>query len=251
MLCTPDTVIRWSIADGGLSLKTDAEVVTVSCGDVTVEAEVSGGAASITAEDAASLMPHLGTFPLAWSSVGGVVPTPVERVGSRYTTPDTVRASGRRNNDGFTDKGRYPDDMVWVAIQRAEEAIDSGTRRSFCRRSIETGLDAGFNELPVQDAVSISDGAYLANDRQAFADEDGMYTVEYGAQCDASITAAATMLAASFLRPRLRAEDARGESVDGVYIGYTLASGSDGSWTGLPKVDATIESHRSHRLVVM
>lgn len=251
MLCTPDTVIRWSIADGGLSLTTDAEVVTVSCGDVTVEAEVSGGVASITPQEAASLMPSIGVFQLSWSSVGGVVPTTVERVGSRYTTPDTVRASGKRNNDGFTDKGRYPDDMVWVAIQRAEEAIDGGTLRSFCKRSIETCLDTGFNELPVQDVVSISEGAHLANDRQAFADADGVYTVVYGAQCDASVTAACTMLAASFLRPRLRAEDARGESVDGVYIGYTLASGTDGSWTGLPKVDAVIESHRSHRMVVM
>ena len=62
--------------------------------------------------------------------------------------------------------------------------------------------------------------------------------------------AAATRLAAFYLRRRAVAENARGQSMDGVYVSYTLATGEEGAWTGIPYVDAFIEERRSRRRLV-
>ena len=121
---------------------------------------------------------------------------------------------------------------------------------SFCRRSATVHLLPGLNELPFEDAVATTAGTLL-HGRQVRIDSEADAEVSYGALFDQRIRAAATMLAASYLRPRVGAENVRGQSMDGVYVSYTLATGEEGSETGLPEVDAIIASHRSHRSVVM
>lgn len=234
-------VIRWSPECGPITLKGGG--ASVACGDVTATATVASGTATLKADDAASLMPEIGTYALDW---GGVSVT-VERVGGKYATPDDLLDYGDRNGDGFD---RYGEDMLWDAIGQAEDAIDDACRRSFVRRAMDVRLPDGFSELPVVDAQSIGDGAELVSDRQATADSAGTYRVVYGFKPSARLTAVTVKLAASYLRPRVGSENTRGTSVDGVYVSYTLATGTDGSWTGLPDVDAWIEEHRSRRVVV-
>ena len=147
----------------------------------------------------------------------------------------------------------HPDDAVFDAIQAAEEAIERGCGRSFCRRARTVAIPANcaLFELPEVDVTSISQGR-LVGDRQASnaSAAGAAATIEYGAPCDAQIRRACVKLAASYLRARAGAENARGTSVDGVYVSYELATGEDGSWTGIPDVDAAIASHRSRRVVI-
>lgn len=235
---------RWAASDGGLELAGGSEAV--SCGGASERASVAGGVASLDASQALALMPRIGRYELDW----GGVSVPVERVGSRYCSRADIVAYGTPNGDRFGDQEKYPDAAVEAAIQAAEEAIERGTGRSFCRRSVAVEVKGGMlEELPVVDAVSVSSGK-LVGDRQVRAESPGTVDVVYGAACDRSIRNAAVQLAASLLRPRAAAENVRGQSSDGVYVSYTLATGDDGSWTGLPAVDAAIESHRSHRLVI-
>ena len=74
--------------------------------------------------------------------------------------------------------------------------------------------------------------------------------IQIGTALALSLIHISTRLAASFIRPRATPENARGTSQDGVYVSYELPTGDDGSWTGLPFVDAVIESHRSKRTVI-
>lgn len=243
-----DSGTRWAVSNGPLAVATSGPSATAVCGSVSVEAEVSDGKAVITVEAALKLMPEVGQYEITWECGVETFVTFVERVGSRYCSPADVIDYGKPTNDGFDDEARYPRALIDFSIQQAEEAIEVG-RRSFCRRGIDVRIAKGFNELPVQDAVSITLGE-LVSDRQAVSDSPGLAKVVYGARPDARIREAAVRLAASFIRPRLKPENARGESVDGVYTSFTLATGAEGSWTGIPYVDAVIEEHRSHRVVV-
>lgn len=217
---------RWAAGDGGLASPSGAEM---------------------NEADALAAMPELGVHEVELDGES----FSVERVGSRYCSVADVRAAAARNNDGFADALKYPDDVVLAAIQQAEEAIEDGCRRSFCRRAATVALMGGgrLEELPEQDVSSLSAGT-LVGDRQAVAGEPCEAVMVYGASCPARIRQACITLASSFLRPRAGAENARGQSVDGVYISYELATGDEGSWTGLPSVDAAIASHRSRRVVV-
>ena len=247
MLLTEGMCNRWAASDGPLALDLPGTgSVTVTCGDAVASATRSGQTATLTAAQALQLMPSVGVYTLEWNGVE----TCVERVGARYCTPADVIAYGRRNGDGFDNESRYPVNAIQTAIQAAEEAIERGTRRSFCRRSIEVGLVPGLNELPVEDATAASAGTLL-HGRQIRVDEACTAKVTYGALFDRRIADATAQLAASILRPRVGAENVRGQSMDGVYVSYTLATGEEGGETGLPDVDAVIASHRSHRSVVM
>ena len=232
MLLTEGMCNRWAVSDGPVSIAYPGEgdTVEVACGDRTETATVSLGVATLTAAQALALMPS--------------------GVGARYCSKADVIAYGERNGDGFDNESRYPDSAFQTAIQAAEEAIEEGTGRSFCRRSATVHLLPGLNELPFEDAVATTEGELL-HGRQVRIDAEADATVSYGALFDQRIRAAATMLAASYLRPRVGAENVRGASMDGVYVSYTLATGEEGSETGLPEVDAIIASHRSHRSVVM
>lgn len=206
------------------------------------------GGASVGEADALAAMPEVGLHEL---EVGGER-FEVERVGSRYCTVADLRAYGSANNDGFEDPSAYPDDAVLAAIQAAEEAIEAGCGRSFCERACEARV-AGTSApqwLPVEDARSVSAGTQLYGN-MVIADGEGTVRVVYGARADETIRQACMKLAASYLRPRAGAENARGTSQDGVYISYELATGGEGSWTGIPYVDAAIESHRSRRAVIL
>ena len=221
-------VTRWAAGDGGLA--------------------APGGLASIDEQAALEAMPALG---LPEVEVGGEA-YEVERGGSRYCTVADMRAYAAANNDGFADADAYPDDEVLAAIQAAEEAIEDACGRSFCERSREVRLEGtgGPEELPVTDARSISAGS-LVGDRQAVADAPAQATLTYGARGSERCRQACMRLAATYLRPRTGAENARGTSIDGVYVSYELATGGEGSWTGIPYVDSFIESARSRRVVVM
>lgn len=248
MLLTEGMVNRWAASDGPVSMEVgSAESVEVTCGDASQAATVENGIASLSASQAAALMPSAGVFDLDF---GGIASATVERVGARYCTPDDVIAYGERNGDGFGNAARYPVDAIRAAIQAAEEAIEAGTRRSFCERAVEVAVAPGLNELPVEDARSASTGTLL-HGRQLRSDEEADVTVVYGARLDRQVRGACVQLAASYLRPRVGAENVRGQSMDGVYVSYTLATGEEGGETGLPEVDAVIASHRSHRSVVM
>lgn len=242
---------RWAASDGALSLPyADGQAsVTVTCGDAEAEAAIEHGAATLTAAQARSLMPSVGVRVLDW----GGVPVTVEHVGARYCTRADVEAYGDLNGDGFRDAARYPDAAVDAAIRAAEEAIEAGTRRSFCERAVTVRLQGGgaLEELPVEDAKSIGGGASLLHGRQARSDAAQEVEVVYGAPLDAAVRRACTQLAASYLRPRAYAENARGTSMDGLYVSLSLATGEEGSETGLPYVDSVIESHRSRRAVVL
>ena len=247
MLLTEGMCNRWAASDGPLALDLPGTgSVTVTCGDAVASATRSGQTATLTAAQALTLMPSVGVYVLEWNGVE----TCVERVGARYCTPADLIAYGRRNGDDFDNQSRYPANALQEAIQAAEEAIEAGTRRSFCRRSVEVGLVPGLNELPVEDATATSAGTLL-HGRQIRVDEACTAKVTYGALFDRRIADATAQLAASILRPRVGAENVRGQSMDGVYVSYTLATGEEGGETGLPDVDAVIASHRSHRSVVM
>ena len=247
MLLTEGMANRWAASDGSLELPHPSTgTVNVTCGDAVEVAEVEDGIARLTAAQGLALMPSVGLFELDW---GGIA-TDVERVGSRYTSRADVVAYGRRNGDDFDNEARYPEIAFQTAIQAAEETIENGTRRSFCRRAATVHLTDGLNELPFEDATSTTSGTLL-HGRQIRSDGEAEATVTYGALFDQRIRDAATMLAASYLRPRVGAENVRGQSMDGVYVSYTLATGEEGGETGLPEVDAVIASHRSHRSVIM
>ena len=213
---------------------------------------VDGAERKATSEDGTWMLPGipgLGVHELVW----GGVPLEVEVVGAHYATRSDLEAYGSKNGDGFADRERYTDADVEACIQAAEESIERGCRRSFVSRAVDVSLTAGLNELPVVDARELRapDGAArLVGDRQAVADAACVCTVVYGHQMPAKVKMAVLQLAASYLRPRSQAENVRGQSSEGVYISYTLATGGPGSWTGLPLVDAVIEEHRSRRVIV-
>lgn len=250
MIARPDIVTRWAVSDGPLSIETAGTSVTATCNSVNVEAVVADGVATIRAADVSKLIPACGVREVTWDCGIETIYTTIERVGGRYCTRKDVERYGDKRGDGFADAIRYPDSEFSDAIQQAEEAIERGCGRSFCARGIDVRLVAGkLVELPVQDARTISIGR-LVSDRQAISDDGGMATVTYGSMTDARIREAAVRLAASILRATVGSENARGQSVDGVYTSYTLATGADGSWTGIPYVDAVIEEHRSHRVII-
>ncbi len=227
-------------------------MTALSAGRVTRWAAGDGGLAAPggSLDEAAALeaLPKLGVHVV---EVGGEA-YEVERVGSRYCSVADMRAYAAANNDAFADASAYPDDEVLAAIQAAEEAIEDACGRSFCTRARTVALagTGSLEELPEVDARSLSAGT-LVGDRQAVADAPAEATLVYGARGSERCRQACMRLAATYLRPRSGAENARGTSVDGVYVSYELATGAEGSWTGIPYVDSFIESARSRRVVVM
>lgn len=249
-------VNRWAPSDGGVRL----DVPDVEDGELEVKANGSTATAQVS-EGWAVLAPSglMELCPIGVSTLWfGELCAVVERVGCRYCTRADIEAHGELQQDDFDDTVKYPDEQVAAAIQVAEEAIEAGTGRSFCERSTIAILPAGpVVWLPVNDATAIeaeaegSVPALLLSGSQASVVQPGRYRIAYGAPLPASLREACIRLAASKLRPRTRAEDARGSSVDGVYTSYTLATGEDGSWTGLPSVDAAIAENAARRVMVL
>lgn len=247
------TTARWAVPDGPLAVALPDGIdgdVAATCGDATATATNDGqGLAWLTGSEAEELMPAIGVHAITWSQDGSTLgETPVERVGNRYCTRGDVIIYGERNGDAFE---RLPDEAFATAVSSAEEAIEDACGRSFTERAATVRLLGGYvlEELPVVDARTISDGVLLG-DRQCRVKEPGEYRVTYGSRTDARVRSAATQLAAFYLRRRVVAENARGQSTDGVYVSYTLATGEEGSWTGLPYVDAFIEARRCRRVFV-
>lgn len=249
MLLSAYTDNRWAPTDGAIELQApDGEAVVSSEGGEAVSVVAAGGIASVPAAVADQLLGTLGARVLTCAGVD----YRVERVGGRYTDRAAVIAYGKQSNDGFEDEARYPAAAFAQAILAAEVAIERACGRSFCKRSISVTLRPGkVTELPVADAYAIQrddPAVRLVSVSQVVGVTAPVpATVEYGVSLDSQMHIAATKLAASYLRPRAGAENARGASSDGVYVSYELATGDDGSWTGLPFVDAAIEAHRSRR----
>lgn len=243
---------RWAQSNGGLSARTtDTGSVAFMCGDVSVDATVADAYASITVDQALELMPTCGVYQITVKGTSTKTYS-VERVGNRYASIDDMREYSKANNDGFE---QLPDKTIDQAIQKAEEVIDRSCGRSFCERVIETYLyDGNLCELPVIDAYALDcplPNARLVSYCQAIGiTEPCTARITYGQTLTAQISEACVRLAASYLRPRVAAENARGTAMDGVFISYELATGEDGSWTGIPFVDAAIAQNRSRRVIL-
>ena len=248
-------IVRWAASNGGLTVPNAAgDSVSFVCGDAMEEATVENGVASVTLAQAIKLMPDLGKYVIEVRGTDALRYV-IERVESRYTSRDALLVYGKRNNDGFDNESLYPAPAFDEAIQRAEEAIEQACKRSFTARKLKTRLfPAKLCELPevdVRDLECDLAGVELVSDRQATGiTKSTMATITYGAEPNALICEATTRLAASYLRPSAHAENARGTSADGVYISYTLPTGEEGSWTGIPYVDAAIEENRSRRVII-
>ena len=244
--------MRWAPSNGGLSARTtDTGSVAFMCGDKSVDANVDDAYASITVDQAFELMPSCGVYQITVK--GSSTKTySVERVGNRYASIDDMSEYSKANNDDFE---QLPDTTIEQAIQKAEEVIDRSCGRSFCERVIETHLYGGnLCELPVVDAYALDcplPNARLVSYCQAIGiTEPCTARITYGQTLTAQISEACVRLAASYLRPRVAAENARGTAMDGVFISYELATGEDGSWTGIPFVDAAIAQNRSRRVIL-
>lgn len=243
---------RWAPSNGGLSARTtDTGSVAFMCGDKSVDAKVADAYASITVDQALELMPTCGVYQIAVKGTNTKIYS-VERVGNRYASIDDMREYSATNNDGFE---QLPDKTIDQAIQKAEEVIDRSCGRSFCERVIETYLYGGnLCELPVIDAYALDcplPNARLVSYCQAIGiTESCTARITYGQTLTAQISEACVRLAASYLRPRVAAENARGTAMDGVFISYELATGEEGSWTGIPFVDAAIAQNRSRRAII-
>ena len=210
-------VTRWHT---GQPCRMATAASSVSSGSATVATVPVQGHVDLTATDMAALCPALGVHRLTWSDG---TETAVERVGSRYATPCDLVAYGAASNDMFE---RWTEDQMWGAIQRAEETFEASTQRSFCQRALVVRTpDSDWLELPVQDAVAVSDGELMTDRQMVPPAGGGEVTVTYGAPCDSQVTAAVLQLAAWYLRPRAAGENARGANVDGVYVSYQLATG--------------------------
>lgn len=249
-------VNRWATADGSLTFACSADAATAVCGDAEAPVTIKDGRATISYADMKRLLPDLGVYELVIETSENEIPYKIERVSNRYTDKQTIIDYGRKNNDGFDNADRYTDADFAACILAAEESIEKGCcNRSFCNRKIDVTLrDPKLNELPIVDAYVIEsdneDVRLVSYCQTSGVDQETQATITYGLPLNAKIARAATMLAASFLRPRATPENARGTSQEGVYISYELPTGDEGSWTGLPMVDATIEEHRARRVLI-
>lgn len=245
--------MRWAPSNGGLSARTtDTGSVAFMCGDVSVDATVVDACALITVDQTLELMPTCGVYQIVVKDSKASKTYSVERVGNRYASVDDMREYSKVNHDGFE---MLPDTTIEQAIQKAEEVIDRSCGRSFCERVLETRLYACNQcELPVVDAYGLDcqlPNARLVSYCQAIGiTEPCMARVTYGQTLTAQISEACVRLAASYLRPRVAAENARGTAMEGVFISYELATGEEGSWTGIPFVDAAIAQNRSRRVLL-
>lgn len=249
-------VNRWATSDGSLTFPCSADAATAVCGEVEATVTIKDGGATISYADVKRLLPDLGVFELVIETSENETPYKIERVSNRYTDKQTIIDYGRKNNDGFDDAGKYTDADFAACILAAEESIEKGCgNRSFCNRKIDLILrDSKLNELPIVDAYVLEsdneDVKLVSYCQTSGVESETRATITYGLPLNAKIARAATMLAASFLRPRATPENARGTSQEGVYISYELPTGDEGSWTGLPSVDATIEEYRARRVMI-
>ena len=252
---SPLRVNRWATSDGEIIVPAKGTNVTATVGSSTADFVVVDGYITISLTQAKEFFYDLGSYRLLIASDVAEQQFNIERVGSRYTDRDTIIAYGKENNDAFNEEDRYPLSKFSAAIQSAEEAIERGCRRRFCESKINTVLRPGrLCELPVTDCYAIDcedkDVRLVSVCQCIGVTAEVQATITYGLSPDARISEAATRLAASYLRPRAAAENARGTAMDGVYVSYELATGDDGGWTGLPFVDSAIEEHRSRRTVI-
>ena len=236
---------------------------TANIGDTALSTDIDDGVPSAYIPPQTSL----GAQVLEWHLVGSDATrrdfeTQLEIVGAHLCALEDIRNYNRgADTDGFDDRVRYPDELVFAARARATETIERATGRAFSPRVMTQPIrsTSPFVVLDVPDVHGIESDkgrARLLTDCQALVQGIGIQdlpatlTLTYGTTwTPEEIRAATVKLAATYLRPLNRPEAATGESTDVGYISYTLA-GRDGA-TGLPEVDAVIQRWARRRLGVM
>lgn len=247
-------VNRWAPSDGALTVAVDAAQAKVSnAKGFSNDYAAVDGYVTVPFIDAKGLMPELGAWNVIVSTESSDSLYQIERVGGRYTDRQAIIEYGTDGNDEF-DRPKYTDSKFARAVLAAEEMIESCCGRSFCERKLEARLWPGkLTELPVVDVRAVecdADVELVSYCQVTGIEQPTTAVITYGAAIDAQISTAATKLAASYLRPRAMAENARGTAMDGVFVSYELATGAEGSWTGIPYVDSVIEQHRSRRVMI-
>lgn len=250
-----------------------AEIVRngVPIGEPMVAVVTSGGVSLDSADVSERISTFLGDATIVWTLVGGdllAYKTGIEVVESHYVSIAELRAFGG-DADDFDKTDIYPDDALFSVRQAAEETIEADANRSWTRRarSYKTFFDGGLVELPDCDVDDLTD-VFLGTDDvtdqvelvtdcqvslQALSLWRGRLSIsyEYGQEAaPAEIKRAVCKLAASMLRKGSRAENARGESADGIYTSFTLATGKEGSWSGIPEYDAAVQRFGRKRRVI-
>ena len=192
---------RWATSDGALTFAFSGESAEASGCSVTVDVSIADVHATIQLSDAKTFMPEIGIYEVVVSNDGAETLFNIERVSARYTSKYAIVEYGRTNNDGFDDENRYTAEVFAQAILAAEEAIERGCQRSFCKRRIDVLLsDPKLNELPVCDVFNIDcedESVKLVSYCQASGvDSETKATIDYGTSLDSMIAMAAIRLAA-------------------------------------------------------
>lgn len=236
---------------------------TASIGDLELPTSIDEGVPSAAIPPLSSLGAHV----LRWQLTGSDATvreyaTQLEVVGAHLCSLADIRSYNKgADTDGFDDRVRYPDEVVFDARQRATDTIERATGRAFSSR-IAHQVVYGTSPFVVLDHPDVhiveSDKgrARLLSDCQCLVNGIGLHDLPYTLRLTYGTTwtpdevrAAVIKLAATYLRPLNRPEAATGESTDVGYISYTLA-GRDGA-TGIPEVDAVIQRWARRRLGVM
>ena len=235
---------------------------TASIGDLELAVTIEDGIPSAAIPPLSSLGAHV----LRWQLTGSDATvreyqTQLEVVGAHLCSLADIRSYNKgADTDGFDDRVRYPDEVVFDARARATETIEAATGRAFSSRVAYQTVYASspFVTLDYPDVHIVEadrGSARLLSDCQALVKGAGyqepvVLKLTYGTTWTPEEVRAATVkLAATYLRPLNRPEAATGESTDVGYISYTLA-GRDGA-TGIPEVDAVIQRWARRRLGVM
>ena len=236
---------------------------TASIGDLELDVAIDDGIPSAAIPPLSSLGAHV----LAWHMTGSDATvrdyaTQLEVVGAHLCSLSDIRNYNKgADTDGFDDRVRYPDELVFDARQRATDTIERATGRAFSpRKATQLVYTASpfvtLDYTDVKEVETTVGSARILSDCQCLVNGTGLQdlpytmTVTYGTTWTPDeVRAAVVKLAATYLRPLNRPEAATGESTDVGYISYTLA-GRDGA-TGIPEVDAVIQRWARRRLGVM
>lgn len=193
----------------------------------------------------------LGVHQLQVTIDDAVLVVDVEYAAAHYFSLDELRVYGQ--NGQTDDFSSYPAEALFWARQAATETFERNAGVCYVQRKatklvpIMSSRMVTLEPATVEASAKDDDGDAVAiamlTDRQAILRGwwHGGVTVTYvhGRIMAEPVKRAVLKLAANYLRPLNRPEQATGESSDYGYITYTLA-GRDGA-TGIPEVDAVIK----------
>jgi hypothetical protein len=244
-------------------------------GGVTLEGSPSAATAvsartgkeeSLTPSDEGGFIPTVSAAPelltLTWEVAGAAVTAQLDVVASRYCSHDDVR--GYRAEE--YQLGDTPDEDVAEAIARAEEVIEHAAHRAFqpvCRTCTVDRPNCTPSTLAMTGDGTAADIRSVV--RATGQDGEAVYVgCIDSCRLDVSnlpprtfaevvlimgmdptpsdVRSAVTALAAWYLSPSNRPENATSESTDAGVLNFVIG-GVDGAPTSLPEVNALIERH--------